>query len=155
MSNPKHGVAGGSEGGIHLALDRPAHGPETANGTTAGAVAPHVAPGSAVRGGLAPGWRAVRLRMCPLLEGANSSFELRLGSYSLTSGGDNYSTRNFGRPRTETAGSAGSMAGNRRPWARKLSPATSVSIAGAEWLPGPLEASLPVGAGNKMGVATT
>ena len=36
-----------------MALDRPVHAPEMADGTTAPAVALHVAPGSAVHGGLA------------------------------------------------------------------------------------------------------
>ena len=36
-----------------MTLDRPVHAPKTANGATAGAVALHVAPGSAVNGGLA------------------------------------------------------------------------------------------------------
>ena len=35
-----------------MALDRPVHAPETADGTTASAVALHVVPGSAVPGGL-------------------------------------------------------------------------------------------------------
>ena len=41
------------EGGIHMTLDRPVHAPEAADGGTAGAVAPHVAPEAAVHGGLA------------------------------------------------------------------------------------------------------
>ena len=36
-----------------MALDRPVHAPEAADGATAGAVALHVAPGSAVHDGLA------------------------------------------------------------------------------------------------------
>ena len=40
-------------GGNYMTLDRPVHAPETADGATAPAVAPHVVQGSAVRGGLA------------------------------------------------------------------------------------------------------
>ena len=36
-----------------MALERPVHAPETADGTTAPAVALHIAQGSAVHGGLA------------------------------------------------------------------------------------------------------
>ena len=36
-----------------MALDRPVHAPETADGTAAAAVALHVAPGSTVHAGLA------------------------------------------------------------------------------------------------------
>ena len=36
-----------------MALDRPVHAPEAADGATAGAVALHVAPEAAVHGGLA------------------------------------------------------------------------------------------------------
>ena len=53
MSEPKHGVAGGSEGDIHMALDRPVHAPETGDSTTAPAVALHVAQEASVRGDLA------------------------------------------------------------------------------------------------------
>ena len=41
------------EGGIHMALDRPAQAPETADGTTAPAVAAPLASGFAAYGGLA------------------------------------------------------------------------------------------------------
>ena len=41
------------KGGIHMALDRPAHAPETADGTTRSSVALHVAPEAAVHVGLA------------------------------------------------------------------------------------------------------
>ena len=51
MSQPKHGDAGGSEGGIHMALDRPVHAAEAADGPAASAVALHVAPGSASHDG--------------------------------------------------------------------------------------------------------
>ena len=53
MSQPKHGVAGWAEGGIHLELDRPVHAPETADGTMASAVAAPLASGFATYGGLA------------------------------------------------------------------------------------------------------
>ena len=53
MSQPKHGVAGGSEGGIHMALDRPVHAAEEADGATAEAVAAPCAPEAAAHGGLA------------------------------------------------------------------------------------------------------
>ena len=53
MSEPKHGVAGGSEGGLHMALDRPAHAPEAADGTTASAAVAPLTSGFAAYGGLA------------------------------------------------------------------------------------------------------
>ena len=43
------------------------------------------------------GWSVVRLSMCPRLEGAKSSFELRLGDDYVTFDADNSSTRNFRR----------------------------------------------------------
>ena len=53
MSEPKHGVAGGSEGGNHMALERPVHAPETADGTAAPAAVAPLASGFAAYGGLA------------------------------------------------------------------------------------------------------
>ena len=51
MSQPKQGVAGGSEEGIHMTPDRPVHAAEAADGTAATAVASPLASGFAVRGG--------------------------------------------------------------------------------------------------------
>ena len=42
-------------------------------------------------------WRVVRLRMCPLLQGANRNVELRLGNKWLVFHGQNNSTRDFSR----------------------------------------------------------
>ena len=49
-----------------------------------------------------PSWSVVRLSMCPLLEGANSNFELRLGDDWVTFGADNNSTRDFRRTKDGT-----------------------------------------------------
>ena len=46
-------LAAGAMGGIHMALDRPVHAPEAADGTTEPAVALHAAPWTAVHDGLA------------------------------------------------------------------------------------------------------
>ena len=41
-----------ARGGVYIALDRPVHAPETADGATARVVAPQLALGAAVHGGL-------------------------------------------------------------------------------------------------------